>query len=291
MVTLFAGQTIDSGNATVTNDDAFLYITFLTAQGWLLSETHLHVADSLAGIPQTKKGNPKVGNFDYKTTHDPEVTEYTYVIAKADLSPDDNSSLVIAAHAVVVKYDAAGNQIANETGWADGDRFVDRGSWSTYFMHTWQTCDGSGDEGGSKTETAFAFGGEVATCFLDIDGDFNRWGWTNGPLGPGVYEFDIYAGAGRCDLSKGTLVGTLSVDYEGSTATVTYDVVAPYGLTETHLYIGNDILPSKNGDFTVAPGQYPTIHDELASASSDSYTIGGLSGNIYLVAHATVDGF
>ena len=297
VVTLFAGQTIDAGTVTIANDENYLYVTFSTSNGWLLSETHLHVADSLAGIPQTKKGNPKVGNFAYQSTHDPEVTEYTWVIAKADLSLDGNNSLVIAAHAVVVKYDEAGNQIANETGWGDGDRFVDRGSWATYVVHTWQACDGAAEESNSGTETAFAFGGDFAICFLDIDededgnGDFNRWGWTNGPMGPGLYEFDIYAGAGQCDLSKGTLVGTLTVDYDGSTATVTYDVTAPYGLAETHLYIGNDILASNGGDLTVAPGQYPTIHDELASVSSDSYTIGGLSGDIYVVAHATVDGF
>jgi hypothetical protein len=297
VVTLFAGQTIDSGTVTVSNDDDFLYVTFLTANDWLLSETHLHVADSLAGIPQTKKGNPKVGNFSYKTTHDPEVTEFTYVIAKADLSLDDNNSMVVAAHAVVVQYDDAGNQISNETGWGDGDRFVDRGSWATYFMHTWQACDGSGGGDDSGTETAFAFGEEISTCFLDIDvdedgnGDFNRWGWTNGALSQGSYEFDIYAGAGRCDTNKGTLVGTLTVDYDGSTATVTYNVTAPFGMVETHLYVGSDILASNSGDFTVAPGQYPTIHDELASVSSDSYTIGGLSGDIYVVAHATVDGF
>ena len=297
VVILFAGQTTDAGTVTVANDETNLYVTFSTSDGWLLSETHLHVADSLAGIPQTKKGNPKVGNFAYQTTHDPEVTEYTYVIAKADLGLDGNNSMVIAAHAVVVKYDDAGNQIENETGWGDGARFVDRGSWATYFMHTWQECDGSGGGGGSDTETAFAYNADLAICFLLIDededgnGDFNRWGWTNGPIGPGLYGFDIYAGAGRCDISKGTLVGTLTVDYDGSSATVTYDVTAPYGLVETHLYIGNDILASNNGEFTVAPGQYPTIHDALASVSSDSYVVEGLSGDIYVVAHATVDGF
>lgn len=298
VVTLFAGQTIDAGTVTIANDETYLYVTFSTSNGWLLSETHAHVADSLAGIPQTKKGNPKVGNFACQVTHDPEVTEYTLVIAKSDLSLDGNNSLVIAAHAVVVKYDDAGNQIANETGWGDGDRFVDRGSWATYLMHTWQSCDSIVAESGSETETAFAYNADLATCFLLIDddedgnGDFNRWGWTNGAMGPGLYEFDIYAGAGQCDLSKGTLVGTLSVDYDGSTATVTYEVASPYGLAETHLYIGSDILASDGGgDFTVAPGQYPTIHDELTSVSSDSYTIGGLSGDIYVVAHATVDGF
>jgi hypothetical protein len=305
VVTLWAGQTIDAGTVTVENDADYLYVTFSTANDWLLSETHLHVADSLASVPQNKKGNPKIGNFDYQRSYDPPASSDTYVIAKADLSLDGNNSIVIAAHASVVQLDAEGNVIEQETGWADGDRFVDKGSWATYFMYTWQECETPPPPQESGTETAFAFGGDDATCFLDIDddgdgeNDFNRWGWTNGALGAGSYTFDVYAGAGRCDLTKGTLVGTLSVDYDGSTATVSFntsgtnpDTDLLYTMVETHLYVGSEILATDvNGDFTVAPGQYPTIHDELANVTSDSYTISGLSGDIYVVAHATVAGF
>lgn len=87
------------------------------------------------------------------------------------------------------------------------------------FQYTWQQCDAPPPPPESGTETAFAYGGEqLATCFLDLDfnsdskSDFNRWGWTNGPLAAGSYSFDIYAGAGQCDLTKGTLVGTLNVE-------------------------------------------------------------------------------
>jgi hypothetical protein len=311
-VILYAGQTIDSGTVTIKNDENNLYVTFSAADPWWLSETHLHVADSKEGIPQNKKGNPKIGNFDYQTTHDPLAAEYTYVIAKADLSLDENNSVVIAAHAVVVQEDSEGNIIESETGWADGEPFVDKGSWAMYLQYIWQECDTSQPPDDSRTETAFAFGGDDATCFLSIyadgtidddgdgvqEGDFARWGWTNGPLAVGIYEFDIYAGAGQCDLSKGTLVGFLTVDYDGSTANVTFtmdgtnpDTGLAYNMVETHLYIGSEILPRNNGEFTVAPGQYPTIHDDLANVISDSYTSSGLSGDIYVVAHATVAGF
>jgi hypothetical protein len=100
------------------------------------------VADSLANIPQTKKGNPKVGNFAYQRSYDPPVSEDTYVIAKSDLSLDASNSVVIAAHAVVVRLDGSGDVIANETGWADGDPFPfsgkGKGSWATYFRYKWQ---------------------------------------------------------------------------------------------------------------------------------------------------------
>jgi hypothetical protein len=50
-------------------------------------------------------------------------------------------------------------------------------------------------------------------------------------------------------------------------------------------------LPTNNGAYTVAPGQYSTIHGDLDDVTSNSYTITGLSGEIYVVAHATVYGF
>ena len=148
-----------------------------------------------------------------------------------------------------------------------------------------------------ECETAFAYGGLDATCFREIDveppigkRDFSRWGWTNGPLTAGSYAWEIYAGAGQCDLSKGTLVGELTVDYDDVTGDVTviYDIDTGWELYETHLYVGCDMLPTKNGRFTVAPGQYGNSHD-LEGASSDTFTVNVVCANgIYVVAHAVV---
>ena len=64
-----------------------------------------------------------------------------------------------------------------------------------------------------------------------------------------------------------------------------------YTLTETHLYVGSEPLArNKQGEPTVAPGQFPYTNPELNAASS-TYTVSGLSGNIYVVAHATLAGF
>lgn len=148
-------------------------------------------------------------------------------------------------------------------------------------------------------ETAFAYDNTgKATCFLDMtfpDPNFkiNRWGWTNGAYGEGSYILDLYAGAGQCDLTKGTLVGNVTVVYSAGTATVTYNVNAPYVLYDTHLYVGSATLASKcttkknvtTCTPTVAPGQFPYI------GGSTSYTVTGLTGNIYVVAHAVVGDF
>jgi len=141
-------------------------------------------------------------------------------------------------------------------------------------------------------ETAYAYYayncgccGGSAKCFSNWG--FSQWGWTNGQLGPGCYTFDIYAGAAQCNIYKGKKVGYLTVYYNGSTAVVTYNMYSGYKMDETHLYVGNEPLPRKNGSYTVAPGQYPYSHD-LNNASTDSYTITGLCGKIYIIAHAVV---
>lgn len=102
-VTLYAGQDIDVGTVTVSNDATNLYVEYSTTGGWLLGETHLAVATSLSGIPQTKTGNPKVGKFDHQMEHDPPVTDYTYTISLADAGYDPGDALVIAAHAEVLQ--------------------------------------------------------------------------------------------------------------------------------------------------------------------------------------------
>ncbi len=99
-VDLLAGQHMDVGSVTVSNDASNLTVTYETTGGWYLAETHLAVADSVAGIPQTNSGNPKVGHFPYAMEHDPWVTSYTYTVPLGSWTP--GTSLCVAAHAVVV---------------------------------------------------------------------------------------------------------------------------------------------------------------------------------------------
>ena len=101
---------MDAGDVLVWNDGDYLYVKFTTEGCWTIVETHLHVAMSLDGIPQTKKDNPIPGQFEYSSS------EVLYVI----LMPEEwkfDFELYIAAHAVVV----CGDQ--EETGWGDGFTF------------------------------------------------------------------------------------------------------------------------------------------------------------------------
>ncbi len=138
-------------------------------------------------------------------------------------------------------------------------------------------------------ETAYAFGGSVANCFLNISGvQSNNWGWSNGPIGAGSYSWPMYAGAGLCNIENGTHVGTLTVNYTPPTATVTYTAFDGYVLNETHLHVGNQILPKRGNKFTTAPGQFPYKHENLNGVTTDTYNISGLSGSIYVAAHSVV---
>jgi hypothetical protein len=97
---LIAGQYTDVGDVLVWNDEENLYVKYLISEPNLcLDETHLQVATSLAGIPQTKNGNPIPGQFAYQNDHDLCIDEYTYSIPLNNWEP--GTSLYLAAHAVV----------------------------------------------------------------------------------------------------------------------------------------------------------------------------------------------
>jgi len=138
-------------------------------------------------------------------------------------------------------------------------------------------------------ETAFAFYKQGSFCD-DADLNSNRWGWTIGPLkSPHKGYYDIYASAGRCDTDNGYFVGTLYIEYNDGVVLADFSATEGYGFFETHLYVGNEKFPRKrNGQFTVAPGQYTDSHDLPNGACEDNYKIDGLSGDIYVIAHSVV---
>ncbi|MEY1640182.1 hypothetical protein [Tenuifilum osseticum] len=278
VVMLTAGQHIDAGTVTVGNDANFLYVTYTSANGYLINETHLYVGPK-SGVPVNKKGNPQIGQFPYGETFTTPVNEVTYQFNLADF--DD--CFIVAAHAVVSKYDGT-TIVDQQTAWGAGNQFIVSGSWAMYFDYCKQECTND-PEPVYVQETAFAYGYNYATCFLDWG--FSRWGWSNA-INEGNYSFEIWAAAGQCDLSKGTLVGNLLVNYANGVATVTYSMNQGFVMLENHLYVGANRLPLKNGVETVAPGQYPIVVGNL-STTSTTYTINNLSGPIYVVAHAVVE--
>lgn len=287
---LYAGQTTVVGSVDLTIDDDVLVVTYNTTAGWGMNEVHFAIGTKSSDIPVNRAGNPVVGHFPYTASNLAGVSSYEVRIPVATLGITDidnfaDTAVIAAAHAVV------SNGSRTETAWAGSQRFVQRGSWATMFGFVLRYIDdNNGGDPQLGSETAFAYGGSLATSFQSFDGA-NRWGWTNGPLAEGSYTFAIYAGAGQSDITKGTLVGSLSVNYANGTAVVTYSMNQGFSMTETHLYVGTSALPTnRNGDTTLAPGQYGNVREQLNYVSTDSYSVSGLSGDVYLVAHAVVFG-
>ena len=145
-------------------------------------------------------------------------------------------------------------------------------------------------------ETAFAHSDNAPSLShpfcSDIDLDSTRWGWTIGPIGPGTYMFNIYAGAGQCDTSKGEHVGSMVLEYSNDgSVKATYKTLNGYRMTETHLYVGPSKYPKFNGENTVAPGQYTAKHDSMGDDDqTDSFHFNHVNcddnGKVYVIAHA-----
>jgi hypothetical protein len=315
-VTLFAGQTIDAGTVCVSVDNNLdtsaqcaaqgtkgaLNVVFTTINGWQLTEAHLAAGDSFADIPINNKGNPKIGNFPYNSGDITGATTHAFQVPLCTFGLDgaaevcDPVTAYLAAHAALRKDNGDGTY-QTETGWGDGSQFVEKGSWAEFFTMELECKKDDEPPPVESCETSFAKA-DSGVCFIgaDFDGDgaddgFSRWGWSNGPLAPGSSgTWPVYAAAGQCDISKGTHIGNIAVSYgSDGTATVSFDRLADFYLDEEHLYVGNEPLPRDNGEYTVAPGQYPIVK-ELDNATHTENTVSGLSGDIYVVYHAVACG-
>jgi hypothetical protein len=315
-VTLFAGQTIAAGTVCVGVDNTVdtstqcsaqgtkgaLTVTYNTTGGWQLTEAHLAAGDAFSDIPTNNKGNPQPGQFPYHSGDITGATTYAFQVPLCVFGLDaaaeacDPVTAYFAAHAVVRKDNGDGTW-DTQTGWGDGPRIVEKGNWATFFTLELQ-CEEDKPPVVETCETSFAKA-DSGTCFIgaDFNGDgtddgFSRWGWSNGPITPGSSAtWPVYAAAGQCDISKGTHIGNIAVAYgTDGTMQLSFDRLAGFYLDEQHLYVGNEPLPrDNNGEYTVAPGQYPIV-EELDNATHTERTVAGLSGDVYVVYHAVACG-
>jgi hypothetical protein len=130
VVSLLAGQTIAAGTVSVTNDAQYIYVTYTAANGYYLKQTHLYVGNC-AAIPVNNPGNPIPGQFPYNSTHN-NISTYTYQVPIAAIAA--GSCGCIAAHSVVVKLNASGQVIEQQTGWGNGTQINSgSGNWGMKF--------------------------------------------------------------------------------------------------------------------------------------------------------------
>lgn len=136
---LIAGQFHNAGIVIIERDAEYLYITYETTGGWVIDATHMF-AGVCTDIPETRSGNPKVGVFDYSTTHSEGTNTVSYAI-EIDFFEE---AFCVAAHAEVSLIGETGNVIQQETAWGSGTPF-DGNSWAMYGEFDQTGCTDNGD--------------------------------------------------------------------------------------------------------------------------------------------------
>jgi len=278
--TLWAGQTINAGTLTVSNDETNLYVTY-TSNSITFGTLHLWVGTDMANIPENGPGIPEPGHFPYKYDASG-LTTYTFTIPLANISfyTGCGTKLYVLAHA----------EWGTETAFG-GDKFVKDPRWYYYAVYT-VCCNFSNT---SHLGTAFAKGGWIFTTdpksnpekLPSLNLTNNRWGWAINLKTIGSSDFNLWVGAGLNKTSNGILAGTVNVSWDGTIATVTYNLKPGYSMEEAHVYAG-DFKPT-----TVAPGQYGNTYyfDPFVSVFPGTYGVIDTNGDgIWLIVHASVYG-
>lgn len=134
-VNLIAGQHTIVGDVSVAlNDDGSWQLTYTTFDDWEIDETHLSLSASCENptFPVTKSGNPKIGKFEYSSSHKKSVNTVSYTIYQDNLDYE----FCFAAHAVV-----SGPE-GSETAWAEGESFGGK-SWAMFVPADLYFCLGA----------------------------------------------------------------------------------------------------------------------------------------------------
>jgi hypothetical protein len=160
---LIAGRRTDVGRVTAWNDEEALYVRFeIEEPGWCLYETHVHAAESLGGIPHTRKGNPIPGHFADKAEHECS-TDITRRIA---LTWEPGTELFVAAHAALS---------TDEGAWAAGTGFPGRNPAMYFTLVIGSGVDEEEDTGGGLAVRYRSFGNtqepEVQLGVFDLEAD------------------------------------------------------------------------------------------------------------------------
>ena len=309
---LTAGQHINAGSVEVVNDGNNLYVTYNTIG--VFGTLHLWVGTSLLDVPAVPNGpnagTPIPGHFPYSFDASG-LQHYTFVIPLSEHNYICGTQLYFLAHAEV-SGDLDGDGIDDgkvQTAFGGGTPVnVDEpGRWYFYDTYTVQCCTFKVDDPTIKrVETAYAkppktdglntgwvFVGKPSKTnksnpenYYPLNLTQNRWGWVANVKTIGEYTFPVWAGAGLNNTANGTNVGSVRVNFDGSTVTVTYNLTGAV-LEEVHVYAGDFALA------TIAPGQYGfTKYFEtpfVQSTFSESFSVSDTNGDgVWVCLHAKV---
>lgn len=86
------------GSVSIAEENGSLSVTYaLDDDAYEITETHLHVADAVEGIPTNPAGNPVPGHFEHSSEHEEGTDSVEHVVDVSDLGDE----LAVAAQAEV----------------------------------------------------------------------------------------------------------------------------------------------------------------------------------------------
>lgn len=287
-----AGADIPAGTVTMSNDAANFYLTVNLAPGVTFASGGTNfkawVGTDPANMPQWPDGYPNLDLFPFSSAVPDGQTSQSIVVPFADLAIQDTTQVcnlaVVAVAGALVSINGQ-----TQVGWA-GSQYVRINQWHWYWYAVHHTCCDQGPPPVERCDTAFGKGGYVFTTNPKSNPEKlptlgltnNRWGWAFNLRYPQNVVAPIWAGAGLNNTSKGKQVGNLTISWNGTSATVTYNATLG-DFKEIHVYAG-DARPT-----TLAPGQYG--HTAYLGSGSTSYSVtlpaADTDGDgIWLIAHA-----
>jgi len=290
----YGNKATSYGTVTVGNDANNIYVTYTLTGDWTLLPQKVEFYDGcylfVGTQAELEAMSPKnydinssdfTGHFDFRDfKHYIPVAAgektYMYTIPRSEITVD--CPMIVAFAGITNGTD---NMYVSARSLLKG-----MGYW---FTHCIQEC---------KCETAYARGtatdGSVY-CFYNSPLHLNNWGWSNKLVQPGptatqtLYDFEwpIYAGNPSCDGISSHLVGYFKGTYDGTTLHVMYDLSDGFELSETHLWVDDEIMyKNKQGKYVATPGQY-TYNNMFEEGVYKDFPV---SGTIYIAAHAVVCG-
>ena len=260
---LLAGQTLDAGSVIISTDGDYVTITINGLS--LIDDVHVYLYGENDPLP-TKRPTPGQAPYVLEDVND--------TTAELMIPLNGETSITLAIHVAFtddVDNDMYG--IAGETAYAGDDDSVFDGKGAWFYLvgfdviacETTEPADVlyiAAHAALTNQETAWALG---QYTFID-ENISNKWGWFLSVNSYGTHTFDIYYGAGQNNLTAGTLIGTLEVEYTPEDVTITFVLTEPL-LEEIQVYVGYT-YPT-----TSAPGQYDYKVEDLGGVYEQGVTV------------------
>lgn len=240
--TLWAGQTINAGTLTVSNDDLNLYVTYSTS--FSFGTLHLWVGADMSLLPVNNQGTPVPGHFPYSFDASG-LNTYKFTIPLSQISSNTKctDTVFVVAHAEV------SIEEQSETAFGGDIPGINTNRWYFYGKYVVACCETPPVQ---DFDTAFAKGRFVFASdpdfippyFTSLNLSANSLGWAINlkESDKGLTYYRVYTGAVKNDYTKGTYVASVTINYDGEKVIIKYYLLwgSPWKLSEWNIYAGDN---------------------------------------------------